>query len=298
MAGNVKARQKPADACRGDRIRPRRSSIFAITILADPQGGGGSKHRQLRRSRARVRPLSVPLRRSGPTSSMMICCRRGRPCASAFGAENFCCRAISAFQALLFCPPQARHCRACSTRRPRPGSYLKQPTRSISASSSQSSRSAKIGNRSRREKPTMKVGAQGKLGTLLAPLILIRARVFSLGCRTASWPLGFPGFACWKREMSRYGQNLALRHQADDFIDVRVGIDILQPEPRRPKLAKAPSARFEKIWARELSRSLHGARPHISDRRHRLDVSCENDKQFFHAGTDKPLRLAPARPLA
>ncbi len=27
------------------------------------------------------------------------------------------------------------------------------------------------------------------------------------------------------------GQNLALGHQADDFVDMRVGVDILQPDP-------------------------------------------------------------------
>ena len=27
------------------------------------------------------------------------------------------------------------------------------------------------------------------------------------------------------------GQNLALGHQADDFVDMRVGVDILQPHP-------------------------------------------------------------------
>src|ERR1019366_4132552 len=73
-----------------------------------------------------------------------------------------------------------------------------------------------------------KSGAQRQLGAFLTPLLDPRQRLVLRG-RT---------FHCFKDFRARVlkgnieiGQDLALDHEANDFIDMRVGVDILQPHP-------------------------------------------------------------------
>ena len=71
-------------------------------------------------------------------------------------------------------------------------------------------------------------GAQRQLRALLAPLLDPRQRLV-LRRRALH---GFQDFrARVLKGNVEIGQYLALRHQADDFIDMRVGVDILQPHP-------------------------------------------------------------------
>src|SRR5882757_5018212 len=71
-------------------------------------------------------------------------------------------------------------------------------------------------------------GAQRQLRAFLAPLLDPRQRLV-LRCWTLHL-LEDLGARVLKGNIE-IGQHLALRHQADDFIDMRVGVDILQPHP-------------------------------------------------------------------
>jgi hypothetical protein len=110
---------------------------------------------------------------------------------------------------------------------PSTGSYLKQPTRASLASFSQSSRIWKSRSVSP-GKPTMKVERMARSGQMSRQRAR-RSSVFSW-CAGRRMAFRTAGEACWKG-MSRIGQDLALGHQRQHMIDVRIGVDVVQAHP-------------------------------------------------------------------
>ena len=169
-------------------------------------------------------------------------------------------------------------------RAPSTGSYLKQPTRSIFASSSQSSRISKSSSVSP-GKPTMKVERMARSGqTSRQPRM--RSSVFS--------PCAGPAHGLQHRRRGvlegdvEIGQDLALGHQRDDLVDMRVGVDVVHAAPRCP--------------ARRVPATGRGTSPATSRSCHRLrlvlDVDAvgagvlRDDEQFLDAGLGQLFGLA------
>ena len=83
------------------------------------------------------------------------------------------------------------------------------------------------------------------------------------------------------------GQHVAVRHQRDDVVDMRVGIDVVQPHPGAERA--------------ELAREIEELRPHLAVlplARGVFDVDAvgrgvlRDHQQFLDAGRDQPLGLA------
>ena len=114
------------------------------------------------------------------------------------------------------------------------------------ASSSSNSASVSPG------KPTMKVRADGDVGADLAPGADALERL--LGVRRALHQLEDARARVLERHVE-VGKDLALGHQRNDFVDVRIRIDVVQPHPHAelarargtaPSSASSPACRRQK----------------------------------------------------
>ncbi len=168
--------------------------------------------------------LAASLGDGRATSSMMTCWRvptfffRRR-------AEMICWRSMKRFQRSVL---SSSGTGLSSRVRRRSGDrlYLKQPARSISASSIQSSNCSNSASVSR-GKPTMNVERSVRSGQISRQRA-IRFSVFSCaaGRFMRASTLGLP---CWKGYRDRAAP--CVGHQRDDLIDMRVGVDVVQPHP-------------------------------------------------------------------
>ena len=110
---------------------------------------------------------------------------------------------------------------------PRTGSYLKQPTRSSEASSQPLQQHFEI-RFGLAGKADDEGRAQRQIGADLAPARDALQRFFLR--RRPLHALQHLGRGVLKRDVE-IGQDLSVGHQRDDLVDVRIGIDVVQPHP-------------------------------------------------------------------
>ena len=156
---------------------------------------------------------------------MMTCCRVPTLRFSR-RAEIFCCRAISAFQRSCLISSGTALPSAFDAA-PATGSYLKQPSAVDLGFLEPVEQIGKIGI-GLAGKADDEGRAQRQIRALLAPLLDPRQRLFLR--RRALHGLQDFGARVLEGDVE-IGQHLALGHQADDLVDMRVGVDILQPHP-------------------------------------------------------------------
>ena len=183
--------------------------------------------------------LERPIAPSSSTSSTITSIVR--PTFAAISSRlTACCAAMKRCQRSSFTSSGTAPGRALAAA-PSTGSYLKQPTRASLASFSQSSSSSKSSSVSP-GKPTMKVERMARSGQIsrqrcepLQRLLLVRG---------AAHGLEHAGRGVLEGDVE-VGQDLALRHQRQHLVDVRVGIDVVQPHPgaeRAQRLGRAPGS--------------------------------------------------------
>ena len=197
--------------------RPRRRREDGPSIRGRPRSSG-------RRRRHR------PPRRPAPRWSG----RRGR---QQLGADR-----LLAHQAVVALGLHRLGHLAMSARGPAPStfSYLKQPTRASLASRSQSSSRAKSSSVSP-GKPTMKVERMARSGQVSRQRRCARAS--SPDARAGASPSAPSGSRAGRECRDKAGR--ALGHQRQHLIDMRIGIDVMQPHPgaeRAERLRRSGSA--------------------------------------------------------
>src|SRR3984957_10406997 len=162
-------------------------------------------------------PLVRPFASRAPPSSTMAS-RRLPTLAASFFALIACARAMKRLWRLALISSGTGSRPRSLAAAPLTGSYWNAPTRSSLASSSQSSRKRKSSSVSP-GKPTMKVERMVKSGQIERHARM-RSSVFS-------WVAG-------RSMLERHvdiGQHVAAIHERNRLVDMRIGVDILQPDP-------------------------------------------------------------------
>ena len=166
---------------------------------------------------------------------------------------------------------------------PATGSKRKQPTRSSLASASQSSSSSKSASVSP-GKPTMKVERMARSGTMARQRADAVQRLLAGG--RALHRLQDPRAGMLEGDVE-VGKDLALGHQRDDLVDMRVGIDVVEADPGAERAQLA--GEIDELGA-------HVALLPAARRVFHVDAVgagvLRDDQQFLHAGLHQPLGLA------